>query len=221
MKESPRTEDSISGVSSSRLAATTMLSASLRGLAARFKQRPVRLQEVMDAIHGRGYNLLLILLSAPFLTPVPLPLVSTPFGVIIALVGLRLALGRKEHLPRRIMNRRLPPRFFPKLLSAAGWLISWIERVVRPRMEFFHGLIVFKRAAGALIGVSGLLLLLPLPVPFSNFFPACTVMLLASGALGRDGLFYLGGCASFCVSAGYFVLIPLGGMKLVNSLLGG
>ena len=39
----------------------------------------------------------------------------------------------------------------------------------------------------------GFLLSLPLPIPFSNGFPAVSIMLLAAGLMERDGLLVLWG----------------------------
>ena len=45
----------------------------------------------MAVFQGRTLNIFIILLCLPFLLPVPLPLLSTPFGVLIALTGLSLS----------------------------------------------------------------------------------------------------------------------------------
>jgi hypothetical protein len=49
----------------------------------------------------------------PFCTPIPLPGFSLPFGLVIAIIGLRLALGQKPWLPRTCWTRNrghLQPR---------------------------------------------------------------------------------------------------------------
>ena len=69
------------------------LSEELADLRTRFTEQPVTLREVILVLRGRAYLLLLILLALPFCTPVPLPRLSTPFGLAIALISLRLALG--------------------------------------------------------------------------------------------------------------------------------
>jgi hypothetical protein len=66
--------------------------------------------------------------------------------------------------------------------------------------------------------LSGLLLLLPVPIPLTNSFPALTVVLLAAGAMERDGLFFLGGCAMFAVTLVYFGLLAFGGAHLLDDL---
>lgn len=50
----------------------------LHDLAQQFAGRPTRRSEILAATKGRGFNLLLLLIGLPFLTPVPLPGFSTP-----------------------------------------------------------------------------------------------------------------------------------------------
>ena len=69
------------------------LSEELADLRFRLTEQPVTLREVILVLRGRAYLLLVILLALPFCTPVPLPGLSTPFGLAIALISLRLALG--------------------------------------------------------------------------------------------------------------------------------
>ena len=71
-----------------------------------FEVETVTLCEVLALMHGRGYVLLVMLLALPFCTPIPLPGVSTPFGLIITIIGARLALGAKPWLPARLLNTR-------------------------------------------------------------------------------------------------------------------
>jgi hypothetical protein len=147
-----------------------------------------------------------------------LPLLSTPFGLVITFAGMRLALGRKPWWPEWLLQKQIPAKFFPTLLRATSRVIGVIEYLVKPRLQFFHDAMLFQRFAGGLITLSGVFLLLPLPVPFSNFFPALTIVLLASGALERDGLFFLGGCAAFCLSAGYLMLLSVGGVEAISRI---
>src|SRR5690349_11551292 len=95
----------------------TAFSRELRELAEQFADRPVEVGEILEQTKGRGMNLLLILISLPFLTPIPLPGFSIPFGLVAAIVGARMALGQKPWLPQKLLTRRLPPRFLSKLLK--------------------------------------------------------------------------------------------------------
>jgi hypothetical protein len=193
-----------------------LFSAELLALIERFDDRPVRLAALFEATQGRGVNLLLLLITLPFITPVPLPGFSIPFGVVVALLGTRMALGRKPWLPQRLLARELPPHFLGKFLRAAIRLIRGLEYFLRPRLLFVRNHTVFARIAGLLIAVSGLFLILPLPLPFSNSLPAWTVIFLAAGALGRDGLFFIAGCVSFAISIAFFTLVAFGGAELID-----
>lgn len=190
----------------------------LRGLAQQFADRPARLSEILAATQGRGYYLLLLLIGLPFLTPIPLPGFSTPFGLIVLVIGARLALGQRPWLPQKLLQRELPARFIARVLATASWAVRWLEFLLRPRLDFLHEQWIYRRIAGTLIMLSGLLLLLPIPIPLTNSFPALTVVLLAAGAMERDGLFFLAGCATFLVAVAYFGLLAFGGVQLLDNL---
>ena len=190
----------------------------LRRLANQFADRPATLAAILTATQGRGFDLLLVLICLPFITPIPLPGLSTPFGFVVFLIGARLALGRLPWLPRRLLQRELPGGFITKLLKAATRIVRWLEVLLRPRLKFLHEQAVFHRAAGAMIMISGLLLLLPLPVPMSNSLPAITVILLAAGAMERDGVFFLAGCALFVLTIAFFGILAFGGVHILDDL---
>jgi hypothetical protein len=95
-----------------------------------------------------------------------------------------------------------------------------IEKFVKARGEKFfaaHGLQVM---IGLALIVHGFLLALPLPIPFSNFFPALVLVLLTLGLLEEDILMVvLGSIAAVC-NAVYFafvVIAPLWGIKALWS----
>ncbi len=159
---------------------------------------------------------MLLLIGLPFLTPIPLPGFSTPFGFVVLLIGAQLGLGRRPWLPKRILQRELPARFIARLLGAASRLVRWLEVLLRPRLDFLHEQWIYRRIAGTLIMLSGLLLLLPLPIPLTNTLPAFTVVLLAAGAMERDGLFFLAGCAMFVLTLAFFGLLAFGGAHLLE-----
>lgn len=190
----------------------------LRELAARLADKPASLGAVLEATQGRGFGLLLVLIALPFITPIPLPGLSMPFGLAVLIIGTRLALGRHPWLPERLLRRELPPRFIGHALTAARVVVTWLEVLARPRFNFLHEQAMYRRIAGGLIAISGLLLLLPIPVPFTNTLPALTVLLLAAGAVERDGLFFVGGVVMLLVAIAYFALLAVGGVHVLDVL---
>jgi hypothetical protein len=189
----------------------------LRQLAVTFAGRPATLAAILAATQGRGFDLVLVLICLPFLTPMPLMGLSTPFGLVVFLIGARLALGRQPWLQRRLLERELPSGFITKLLSAATRVVRWLEVLLRPRLRFLHEQVIFRRVSGMLIMISGLLLLLPLPVPLSNTLPALTVILLAAGAVERDGVFFIVGCLLFALTACFFSLLAFGAAHILDN----
>lgn len=196
------------------------LSVALKRIVAELGERPVKFAELIKTTSGRGYELLLVLLGLPFLTPIPLPGLSTPFGIVIAFAGLRLAFGKKLWWPKKLLEKELPKGFFIKFLKVTAGICKAIEYVARPRLKFFHNLGFFQRIAGAIIFVSGSLLLLPLPFPFSNTLPAITIVLLAAGAMEQDGFFFIAGCVAFLLTVAYFAALLIGGIELFEIIFG-
>ena len=193
------------------------LSAELADLRVRVAERAVTIREVLYVLGGRAYMLLVILLTLPFLLPVPIPGLSTPFGFAIILICLRLVLGQRPWLPKSIQRRQLPAGFIPRLLGLATKIIGWLERVLRPRWLVLteHALI---RQLHALVMVAAAgILLLPLPIPFSNGLPAWSILLVASGLLERDGRAITLGYLVFALSVVYLWLFGEAAQELVTA----
>lgn len=194
------------------------LSHELERLILKFAERPVTLGDLVQVLQTRGYLLLLIVLSLPFCTPVPLPGVSTPFGVVICVIGFRLALRQRPWLPERLLRLRLPPRFFSRLLAAGRRLVLGLEFLLCPRWNRLAGHPAMHHLGGLIVLASGALLLLPLPVPFSNFLPAFTIVLMAAALLERDGLAALAAWGFFAASLVFFGAIIWGGAEAAGWL---
>jgi hypothetical protein len=205
--------------SNSRLIASSKpprrLSVELFELCQTLEETELSMGELIDRLQGRVYTLLLVFLSLPFCQPIALPGVSTPFGVVIALLGLRFGLRKKPWLPQRVLEKRLSPRLRPAL-RAGSRVLAIIEKLLHPRMVELFDFRFTRFAAGAIIFFCGLLLLLPLPVPFSNFLPAITILLVAASFSARDGLLLGVGTATFLVTLAAFGAIFLGGAELLE-----
>jgi hypothetical protein len=179
-----------------------------------FAHSEVTLGEIIGIMHQRAYSFLLVLIALPFSTPIPLPGLSTPFGLVIAFVGLRIACGLNPWLPDRLLRVRLPAKWLPKVFRAVERPVRWLERGLRPRMEFLVRDGIFRQFHGVMIMICGLLLLLPLPIPFTNMLPAAATVLLACAMLENDGRFSIAGATLFVLATGYFTLIFFGGATL-------
>lgn len=195
------------------------LSQELQGLQAHFAGQELCLGEIVAHLKGRAYLLLLILLSLPFLTPIPLPGLSTPFGALIALIALRLSLGQTPWIPQWIRRRRVPRNLFLRVLGLTTRLIGWLERFLRPRQAWVVEGAVPRALHCLLMFVAALVLMLPLPIPLTNTFPAWVILLAAGGLLERDGLASLASYVVFAVGVLYFVFLGEAATRLLEVLV--
>jgi len=194
------------------------LSGEIEALVAVLSERPVTLREIIAVIHGRAYTLLLIILSLPFCLPVPIPGLSTALGAIIALIGLRLSLRASPWLPAAILDAKVASSKVALLLRASQKVAKGFEVLLRPRWCFLVDYVVLHHFYGAMICISGLLLLLPLPIPFSNLIPALTVIFLAAALIERDGYFIVAGTIMFLLTLAFFGGLLLGGAAMIHWL---
>jgi hypothetical protein len=180
--------------------------------------RAVTMREVIYRLRGRAYSVLLILLCLPFTQPIPLPGLSTPIGLAIAFIAMRLALGQRPWLPIKLQRKVLPAGFFAKLFSVAAWVLRLLESFLRPRWPLICATRSALQVHALSMLISALVLLLPLPIPFSNTFPGWTILLFAAGMLERDGLFILLGYLTFVLGTAYFILLGETAKHLMNLL---
>jgi hypothetical protein len=195
------------------------LSIELAELRDRSGERAITLREVIYILQGRAYMLLVLLLALPFITPVPLPGLSTPFGLAIAAIALRLSLGQRPWLSMKLQRKQLPPGFFKRVFTVAERILSFFEKFLKPRLTWLSDTPLLAQLHALLMLLAAVVLLLPLPIPFTNSFPAWAILLVAAGLLERDGLFILGGYLVFIAGVFYFIFLGEATAALVHELL--
>lgn len=180
-------------------------------------QSTLTLSTLIAETEGKAYNLLLILLSLPFLTPVPIPMLSTVFGIFVVLFGIQIIIG-VTWIPKSLREKKIASKTLHAVLVAAEWVLKILEKFLRPRLSNLAENRVWLVIEGFLISICGALLLLPLPIPFTNFFPAATILLLAAGSLEKDGLAIIAGFGMFVLTIAYFVFLAFGGVAAIKYL---
>ncbi len=183
-----------------------------------FEVENVTLREVIGLLQGRGYLLLVMLLALPFCTPIPLPGLSTPLGLIVGIIGVRLALGQKPWLPARLLDQRLPPTVFAKVFAFTQKIIRGFERLLRPRLLWLTATPGLRQLHAIPIVICAALLLLPLPIPFSNTVPSWGILLISGGLLERDGGFIVAGHVAALLAIAFFAAIAIFGVEAVDFL---
>jgi hypothetical protein len=189
------------------------VSTELHELAERFHQHRVSIAEVIEVLHERAYTLLMIIIALPFCVPVTPPGLSTPLGFIILIIAGGFALGKEPWLPERLLQLRLPPRFFGLVAEGASRMLGALEHVLRPRWLRVTSSPRRVRLHATMVAFSAGLLLIPAPIPFSNTLPALGILLGTAGTMERDGACVALGYFFAFLGAAYFVLIAIMGAK--------
>jgi hypothetical protein len=171
----------------------------------------VTLRELLGYVGEQGLLVFCVILAAPFLLPVSLPFMSTALGLPMLLIGFAVTTNRVPWLPDRLLDHALPSATVQQVLAR---IIRWAERIehmVRPRLLALSGSAGINMLNGALLLLSVLLLMAPLPlIPLANTLPGIAIMLLALGMAERDGAVILIGYLVTVISAIYVgVLLAL------------
>jgi hypothetical protein len=197
------------------------LSVELQILSDSAEHSDLTMGDLVDRLEGRVYTLLLVILALPFCQPIMLPGLSTPFGMVIALLGLRFALRQHPWLPQRLLKTHLSGKYLPKILHGSARVLGGIEKLLHPRLSFLFDFRLTQFLAGMAVFLSGLMLLLPLPIPFSNMLPSLTVVLVASSFSERDGATLGAGLILFLISLGFIGAILFGGTEAIIWIFNG
>lgn len=174
------------------------------------------LNDLMVHTHGRGLYLVMILLCLPFITPVPLPLVSSLVGVIIVWLSMRLALELPPRLPKFLGARTLPVQRQEKILRSSLKFLEFIEKMAKPRGSSWLTLRAARCGNALVLALMGILLALPFPplVFFTNSLPSYAIILIAASMMEEDGRLIWFGYATALISLVYVVLIGVGSVAL-------
>ena len=183
----------------------------LLGVSEKITHEGLTLAGLLERLGARGLLMFCMVLTFPFLLPVSIPGTSAPFGLLVALIGLGILVNRPPWLPDKLMQRRISGEKLVPLLAKGAALFSRIEKIIHPRLlALTHGALMV-RWNGVMLTLSGILLIAPIPVIFSNTLPAYAVLFLAAGSLERDGFAILTGYAMLLATIAYFTFLALVG----------
>lgn len=180
---------------------------SVTALQQRAEREPVYIKTLFEVFGGRGFPLIIMMLSIPFCQPLQIPGFSTPFGLLIAFLGLRFVFNHKILLPQSILEKPLSKEFIDKLFVRSLWVLQKIKRFSHPRLVVLSKQPFMYALNGVLTCLLGLLLALPLPIPLTNIISGWSLLLLHFGLLEDDGLFIIAGYILTAICIGFFVAI--------------
>lgn len=170
---------------------------------------PLSVSVILHVLSRKGRPLILILLSIPFCQPIQIPGLSTPFGFVIAFIGLRIVFGKRIWLPKKLLAKKIPSPTFKKITDKALTLERKIKSWIHPRLIWMCHSSRMEKISGLVIFMLGTFLAFPLPIPFSNLAPAWSIFLVALGMLEDDGVFVLIGYLVSLLTVAFLLLMGL------------
>ena len=207
-------------ISTSAPEAIIRLSEITRNLSLLCKRDHLTIGEFLHELNVYGHMLVCLIFSVPFLFPVPLPGLSTVFGLVIILASSQVLLGFEPWVPERWRGQKISTGVLTKILEALGWILQRTEKVIRPRLKIFAKHPGFVRVNGAVICLLAALLALPMPPGF-NAPPALAIVALAIGSLERDGALVILGYVLSFLNMLLFGVFFVAGVEGIKRLLGG
>jgi len=161
----------------------------LRDLIADTTRVSFTFREIAQVIGERAFGALLFLFALPNL--IPIPGISTVFGILIGIIAIQLMLGsRTIWLPRKVAERGVSRDALAAVIDRTMPRMQRVERILRPRLNFLC-LGVGERLIGVFCLAMALILMLPLVL--NNLFPALAAAAFALGIIERDGVAVIAG----------------------------
>jgi len=136
----------------------------------------------MGSLSTRSFGIVMLLLALVAIAPT----VSIVAGILLMFPAFQMVAGQTAPVfPRRIAVRLIPTPHFAALVQRAVPVLSFIEKLIRPRWH------TALDATRRLVGVAVLMLSITVaftPIPLSNVVPALVIILISLAYLEEDGL---------------------------------
>lgn len=177
----------------------------------------ISFKEILHEFKEKSYGFILILLTVVSALPIPAAGYSTPFGIIIVLLGSQLFLNNHyPYMPKKTLEKERDLRFFKKFGKKILKFISFFEIFIRPRFKkIITGPMKYVYATS--IVLCGLSMILP--IPFTNTAPSLSILIIALGMTNEDGLFIILGIVASILSLIATTLILTIGFNLIGFVL--
>ncbi|WP_295905330.1 exopolysaccharide biosynthesis protein [uncultured Bdellovibrio sp.] len=168
------------------------------------------LHRIFQLLGEEGHAMLMLFLCLPFMQPIPIPGLSTPLGLLVAIVAFFLYLNRPPWLPKKFENLKISSDVLLKVSELAEKIWKHASKIIKQRMIFLHDHWFFRILNLIVVVVNAFLLALPLPIPFSNTVPVIAIVLSAIGYMEKDGVFILFSYLWCLIVASFFATLTMG-----------
>lgn len=180
--------------------------------------KDITLKQLIEVMSREGLQFMIIILLAPFLIPASIPGSSTPFGILIILLEISFLRNKILYLPDFIGKYELNKNTVSKLFEILEKSLGYIEKISKPRGELSTKKYILQINAIFSIMLA-FLLFLPLPIPFTDFMPAVSMLILAVSTLERDSYLMIMGYVAMIATSIYFASVGYVGVEIIMFVL--
>ncbi len=177
--------------------------------------------DLLEALHERGFGILIFIFALPAALPLPGLGINTVIALPLLFLTVQQAMGRHRiWVPEWMKYKSISRAQFEGFINMAVPHLRRLEFLIRPRLGF-----VTQGVFSLLIGLAGVIMTLSIcvPLPLTNTVPAFGVALMALGVVMRDGLAVIAGMIiglTWTVGI-FYILIFMGaqGLEMVKDTI--
>ena len=189
----------------------------LEGLFAGDGRSVLTLDDFLAGLQGRSYAFAIAALNLPNCIPTGIPWLSTITGLPMVFLLVQFFLGRPvPSLPAFVGRRGLKRSRLQTFLRVSRRHIEWLENAVHARHEWWvNGMP--RRAL--LLAWSADIVLLALPIPFDNLFPAWAILFFCLALIEDDGVMAMMGWLLTAITAVWTVFLLMIGHAAIMATI--
>ncbi|WP_295623417.1 exopolysaccharide biosynthesis protein [uncultured Nitrosomonas sp.] len=171
-----------------------------------YRSDTLKVGEIKNTLHERGFGVLLAIAALPLCLPVPVPPgYTTFFSIPLFIFSVQMMLGmRAPWLPVWIENKEIKRSTMEKLIVKANPWLKKIEKRLQPRLTYIS-VHTWERIIGIFTFVFALSI--ALPIPLTNFPPGWGILIMSLGLLSKDGITILIGMIVGTIGVGITMII--------------
>lgn len=154
--------------------------------------------EIKEELSNKAFGILMLVFALPNLIPLPIPGISTVLGTPLIVLSYQLVKGRDmPWFPKWLAERSIE---CVKLKKAILYILPYLERLeglLKPRLSFLVDPPMERFIAVICLVMA---LIMTLPIPLGNWFPAVTICLFLLAIIERDGVIAILGFITAIIS---------------------
>lgn len=172
------------------------------------KNTSISVGEIKNAMHERGFGILMAIAAIPICLPIPTPPgYTTLFSVPLFIFSLQMIFAmRAPWLPAWLECKRIEKSTLEKALTKADPWLKKIEKYMKPRLTYIAAS-TWERLIGIFAFVFAISIAIPLPL--TNFLPGLGILIMSLGLVNRDGFTILSGMLVGTVGIGIAITFML------------